>query len=191
MKIGVLGLQGDYAAHGHMLEGLDCPWSIVKKPEQLSQVDGLIIPGGESTTLIKLMDSWDFWQPLQDFANAGKPLLGTCAGLIILAKEVRNPPQKSLGVIDLVVERNSYGRQIDSFEGTGTFAANGTDATLPMIFIRAPRILQLGKGVQELGHCNGDCVIAQQDNVLVVSFHPELTEDLTVHRYLVGMAQAK
>ena len=190
MNIGVLGLQGDYAAHGHMLEGLDCPWRVVKKPEQLSEVDGLIIPGGESTTLIKLMDSWDFWQPLQDFVDAGKPLLGTCAGLIILAREVHNPPQKSLGAIDLVIERNSYGRQIDSFEGTGTFTINGIDKTLPMIFIRAPRILQLGAGVQELGHCKGDCVIAQQNNVLVTSFHPELTEDLTVHRYLVGMIQA-
>ena len=189
MAIGVLGLQGDYAAHGHMLESLDCPWSVVKKPDQLNTVDGLIIPGGESTTLIKLMDSWDFWQALHDFAASGKALMGTCAGLIILAKEVRNPAQKSLGLIDLVVERNSYGRQLDSFASTGSFAPNGLETKVPMIFIRAPRILHWGEAVQPLGHCNTDCVIAQQDNILVATFHPELTNDLSVHQHFINMAQ--
>ena len=184
--IGLLGLQGDYAAHGRMLEALGVESRVVKKPEQLAAIDGLIFPGGESTTLIKLMDSWDWWAPLEDFA-AAKPLFGTCAGMILLAKGVSNPPQKSLALIDIDVERNGYGRQIDSFEETGSFDANGQTRELPMVFIRAPRISRVGEGVEVLAKCRGDVVMAKQANVLVASFHPELTDDLAVHRHFVEM----
>lgn len=185
--IGILGLQGDYAAHGAMLDALAVASRVIKKPAQLSAVDGLIFPGGESTTLIKLMDAWDFWTPLRDFAAAGNPIFGTCAGMILLAKGVSNPPQQSLGLIDIDVERNSYGRQVDSFEGTGVWAADGPPRPLPMIFIRAPRIARLGDGVEVLATCGDDAVAARQGSVLVASFHPELTSDLSLHRYFVAM----
>lgn len=185
--IGILGLQGDYAAHGKMLDALAVESRVVKKPDQLSTVDGLIFPGGESTTLIKLMDSWEFWAPLRDFATDGNPIFGTCAGMILLAKGVSNPAQKSLGLIDIDVERNSYGRQVDSFEGAGVWVADGQPRSLPMIFIRAPRIARLGDGVAALATCGDDVVVARQGQVLVASFHPELTSDLSIHRYFVDM----
>jgi len=184
--IGILGLQGDYAAHGKMLDALNTSNRVVKKTEQLAEIDGLIFPGGESTTLIKLMDAWDWWQPLTDFA-AKKPVFGTCAGMILVAKSVANPPQKSLDLIDIDVERNGYGRQIDSFEGTGAFRPDGQTRAMPMMFIRAPRIARLGEGVEALAECRGDVVMARQGKVLVASFHPELTDDLGVHRYFAEM----
>jgi 5'-phosphate synthase pdxT subunit len=185
---GILGLQGDFQAHGNALDGIGVPWRIVKKPGQLVGLAGLIIPGGESTTLIRLMDFWGFWQPLLDYARDGGALFGTCAGMILLAAQVRNPEQRSLGLIDIEVERNSYGRQIDSFEGTGTLHIGGRERPLPMVFIRAPRILERGPAVAALASCRGDCVMAQQGRVLVASFHPELTQDTSVHRYFVELA---
>ena len=185
---GILGLQGDFAAHGRALAAIGVDSAIVKQPRQLDAVDGLILPGGESTTLIKLMDACGFWEPLRAFIDSGRPVFGTCAGLILLAAEVVNPPQKSLAAIDVTVERNSYGRQRESFEAVGTFAANGRGRDLPMVFIRAPRILRLGAGVQPLAHCRGEVVMARSGNVLAASFHPELTPDSAVHRYFAGMA---
>ena len=120
-----------------MLEEAGAQVQVVKKTGQLPQVEGLVIPGGESTALIKLMDAGDWWEPLRDFARAGKPLLGTCAGMILLAREVLNPPQKSLGLIDATVERNSYGRQQESFEGVGTFGTGKRERPLPMEIGRA------------------------------------------------------
>ena len=175
--IGVLGLQGDFAAHTRILDDLGSPSRIVKKPEELDQVEGLVFPGGESSTLINLMDTYGFWDPIRDFAAAGKPLLGTCAGMILLAGQVLNPPQRSLGLIDVTVERNSYGRQRESFEAIGTFSPGGRDRDLHMVFIRAPRITQLGPEVQSLAICNDDCVMAREGQVLVASFHPELSGD--------------
>ena len=185
--IGVLGLQGDFAAHTRVLEALQTPSLIVKKSEQLDEVSGLIVPGGESTTLIKLMDIYGFWEALGDFAGAGKPLLGTCAGMILLAREVVNPEQRSLGLIDIAVERNSYGRQRESFEAVGSFADGDCDRELTMVFIRAPRILEMGSGVERLAICNDDCVMARQGAVVVASFHPELSGDTSVHRYFLDM----
>ncbi|MCC7265140.1 MAG: pyridoxal 5'-phosphate synthase glutaminase subunit PdxT [Candidatus Latescibacteria bacterium] len=170
-----------------MLEAAGARTQVVKKTEQLRRVQGLVIPGGESTALIKLMDAGDWWESLRIFAGAGKAILGTCAGMILLASEVLNPPQKSLGLIDATVERNSYGRQVESFEGTGTFGTGRQERPLPMIFIRAPRIRRLGPRAKALAFCRGDCVLARQGPVLVASFHPELTADLTVHRYFIGM----
>ncbi len=185
--IGVLGLQGDFAAHARALGDVGADSAIVKQPSQLDAVDGLILPGGESTTLIKLMDAWGFWEPLRAFIDSGRPVFGTCAGLILLAAEVVNPAQKSLAAIDVTVERNSYGRQRESFEAVGTCAANGRDRDLPMVFIRAPRILRLGAEVAPLAHCRGEVVMARSGNVLAASFHPELTPDSAVHRYFAGM----
>ncbi len=185
--IGVLGLQGDFAAHACALGDVGADSAIVKQPSQLDAVDGLILPGGESTTLIKLMDAWGFWEPLRAFIDSGRPVFGTCAGLILLAAEVVNPAQKSLAAIDVTVERNSYGRQRESFEAAGTFAANGRDHDLPMVFIRAPRILRLRAEVAPLAHCRGEVVMARSGNVLAASFHPELTQDRAVHRYFAGM----
>lgn len=186
--IGVLGLQGDYAAHVQMLGQAGAECRTVKKPEQLAGLKGLVLPGGESTTLIKLMDLYGFWQPLKDFVGDGGALLGTCAGMILAAAEVSNPPQKSLGLIDIAVERNSYGRQVDSFEGEGCFRPNGKEEALHMVFIRAPRITRLGAGVETLATCEGDAVMAKQGRVVVASFHPELTGDLRVHRYFLELA---
>ncbi len=187
VMIGILGLQGDYAAHGKMLDQLGVASRVVKKLEQLEGLDGLVMPGGESTTLIKLMDSSGLWQGIAGFAAEGKAILGTCAGMILVAKEVKNPPQRSLGLVDITVERNGYGRQIDSAEVAGVFRGAGEEQELYMIFIRAPRIVRLGEGVEVLAECRGDVVMARQGQVLVASFHPELTEDLTAHRYFVGM----
>lgn len=186
-QIGVLGLQGDFAAHIRLLDDLESPSLIVKKAEQLDQVDGLIVPGGESTTLIKLIDAFDLWAPLREFAATGKPLLGTCAGMILLAGEVLNPPQRSLGLIDVTVERNSYGRQRESFEASGTFSPDGEETDLHMVFIRAPRLVRLGPAVQSLATCRDDCVMARQEQILVASFHPELSGDPAVHRYFLSM----
>ncbi len=180
--IGVLGLQGDYVAHGLMLQKLDADWQIVKKPDQLQGLDGLIVPGGESTTLLKLIDSGGFWPHLAALEHQARPILGTCAGMILLAREVHKPPQKSLGMIDITVERNSYGRQAESFEAVGEYRHDGRSKPLEMVFIRAPRILRLGPEVERLATCRGDCVLARQGTVMVASFHPELTRDPTVHQ---------
>ena len=185
--IGVLGLQGDYGAHGSLLRRVGAEFCYLKRVDQLREVSGLIIPGGESTTLIKLMDSGCFWEPLEGFAKRGHPILGTCAGMILLAREVRNPPQKSLGLIDIVVERNSYGRQIDSFESVGVLHLNGREHTVPMVFIRAPRIIRQGSEVSTLGTLEGECVVARQNQIIVAAFHPELTDDLSLHRHFLAM----
>ena len=188
--IGILGLQGAFAAHGSALDELEVENRVVKKPAEVDAVNGLIIPGGESTTLLKLMESYDFWGTLKAFVESGRPVMGTCAGMILLAREVVNPPQASLGCIDITVERNSYGRQRESFEATGTVDVGDGARDLPMIFIRAPRIQRLRPGVEALAHCGDDCVMARQGHILVASFHPELTDDLTVHRYFLEMGGA-
>jgi 5'-phosphate synthase pdxT subunit len=191
MRVGVLGLQGDFEAHGRLLERLGATVHIVKKPLQLGEVSGLVIPGGESTTLIRLMDLYDFWEPLRAFSNENGVILGTCAGMILLAAEVLNPPQKSLGLIDLTVERNSYGRQRESFEATGSFCVNGHDTPLPMVFIRAPRIRRVGAAVESLATCGDDCVLARENRVIAGAFHPELTDDPTVHQYFIDLVDSK
>ncbi len=184
--IGILGLQGDFAAHGRALESL-AEWTIVKTPAQLAQVDGLIIPGGESTTLRKLMDQYGMTGAIRSFHESGGMLFGTCAGLIILAADVVHPVQDALGPINVTVERNAYGRQRESFESEGDFFQEGRTETIPMVFIRAPRLRTLGPGVTLLARHDDEPVMVQQDRVLVATFHPELTDDLRVHRYFVEM----
>jgi 5'-phosphate synthase pdxT subunit len=189
VTIGVLALQGDFDLHRKALDRLGEGSVEVRLPRQLDQVDGLIMPGGESTTLLKLLDEWDFVPALEKFHAAGKPILGTCAGLILLAREVESPTQASLGFIDITAERNAYGRQKESFETEGEADLGGGLCPIKMVFIRAPRIRRLGPGVTPLVMHRGECVMAREGTVLVAAFHPELTDDPTVHRYLTSMVR--
>lgn len=189
MRIGVLALQGDFALHARALEKCGVEAVEVRKPVELDDIDGLIMPGGESTTLLKLMDAWDFVPALEKFHSGGKPIFGTCAGLIILAREVESPKQFSLGLIDVTVERNAYGRQRESFEASGTVRLHKDPIQLEMVFIRAPRIRRVGPGVEVLAEHGGEPVMARQDRVLVATFHPELTDSTAVHRYFCDLVE--
>jgi 5'-phosphate synthase pdxT subunit len=190
-RIGVLAIQGDFAAHMATLHEAGAEVCEVRKAAELRQVDGLVIPGGESTTLLKfiLNPDLDYIEAFQEFHQAGKPMFGTCAGLILVAKDVLNPAQFSFGFIDMGVERNAYGRQKESFETVGESYLEGTAKPLKMVFIRAPRITRLGAQVERLATCHEEPVMARQGNILVATFHPELTDDLTVHRYFLEMAK--
>jgi len=189
MKIGVLALQGDFAMHARALARCGAEVVEIRKPAQLVDVDGLIMPGGESTTLLKLMDLWGFVPAIEKFHESGKPIFGTCAGLILAAREVSNPAQSSLKLIDVGVERNAYGRQRESFETQGTATLDGHPVPIEMVFIRAPRIRRVGPGVETLASHGGEAVMARQGSVLVATFHPELTEDATVHKYFCRMVK--
>lgn len=191
MRIGVLALQGDFALHAAALRSAGAEPAEVRKPAGLDDVEALILPGGESTTLLHLMDAWDFQPAIRRFHASGHPLFGTCAGLIVLAREVESPRQASLGLIDVTVERNSYGRQRESFEAEAPAALGEAAEPLRMVFIRAPRIRRVGPGVEVLARYGDDPVLAREGRVLVASFHPELTGDLAVHRYFCRMAEAR
>src|SRR3989442_9433190 len=172
MRIGVLALQGDFALHARALEQCGCTAVQVRKPAELEDVAGLIIPGGESTTLLKLMDAWDFAPAIDKFHAGGKPIFGTCAGLIILAREVESPRQFSLGLIDVTVERNAYGRQRDSFEASGVARLDAGPIPLEMVFIRAPRIRRLGPSVQVLAEHRGEAAMARPSPGLAATVPP-------------------
>jgi 5'-phosphate synthase pdxT subunit len=189
VKIGVLALQGDFSLHAKALARCGAEAVEVRKAGQLADLDGLIIPGGESTTLLKLMHEWGFVPALEKFHRDGKPIFGTCAGLILLAREVENPTQFSLGLIDVAVERNAYGRQRESFEAHGTATLAGRSAPVEMVFIRAPRIRRVGPGVETLARHRDEPVMAREGTVLVATFHPELTTDSTVHAYFCEMVK--
>ena len=190
-RVGILALQGDFAMHGKALDELGVEWGLVKTPAELAQVQGLIIPGGESTTLLKLMAAIDLRPALEHFHAQGRSIFGTCAGLILLAQETVRPPQDSLNFIDIVAERNAYGRQIDSFIALGTpLVEDLGPEPLEMVFIRAPKIAELRPGVTPLATCKDEIVLARQGSVLVSSFHPELTADRRVHRYFLDMITA-
>ena len=187
MTIGVLALQGDFDLHRKALARIGHESAEVRLPRQLEQVDGLIMPGGESTTLLKLLDEWEFVPALEKFHAAGKPIFGTCAGLILLAREVEGPAQPSLGLIDITAERNAYGRQKESFETEGEADLGQGPRPLKLVFIRAPRIRRLGPRVTPLVMYQEQCVMARQGTVLVAAFHPEITDDPAVHRYFASM----
>jgi 5'-phosphate synthase pdxT subunit len=191
MTIGVLALQGDFGLHVAALRRCGVEVVEVRKPEELDGVDGLVIPGGETTTLLKLMEAWQFVPALQAFHAAGKPMFGTCAGLILLARGVENPRQFSLGLIDVDVERNAYGRQRESFEARGTATLDGHPTPIDMMFIRAPRIRRVGPGVEVLAQHGDEPVMARQDSILVATFHPEATRDDAVHRYFCDMVRRR
>lgn len=189
MKIGVLALQGDFALHRQALARCGVESVEVRRPEQLSGVAGLIIPGGESTTLLRLMGAWNFGPALKAFHAAGRPIFGTCAGLIVLAGQVENPRQPSLGLIDVTVERNAYGRQRESFEARGTATLDGAATVIDMVFIRAPRIRRVGPHTASLAQFAGNTVMARQGRVLATAFHPELTQNAVVHQYFVEIVR--
>jgi 5'-phosphate synthase pdxT subunit len=183
-KVGVLALQGDFAAHGEALQRAGAAPVFVRDRGQLADLDGLVIPGGESTTMLKLLHYDELFDPLIEFGRR-KPVFGTCAGAILLASEVSNPPQESLNLMDLSVERNAYGRQIDSrvaqIDPEPDFAERTAPGKLEAVFIRAPIIRRIGKEANVLATYAGDPVLVEQGRYLVATFHPELTKDMRVH----------
>ena len=188
MKIGVLALQGDFDAHRHRLEELGADVVLVKKPEQFDDIDGLVIPGGESGTFLKLLGEKGF-EKLQEFVRV-KPTFGTCAGAILLASEVENPSQAGLGALDIGIRRNAYGRQIDSSIRQGKFlAAKPGDTSIEMVFIRAPKISRVGPGVEVLATEGDDPVAVRQGRVMAATFHPELSDDTRIHRAFLDLVR--
>ena len=183
MTIGVLALQGDFDAHRRRLEELGAQVMLIKKPGQLDEIDGLVIPGGESGTFLKLLGEAGF-EKLKQFVRL-KPTFGTCAGAILLAKEVENPAQDGLGALNIRVRRNAYGRQIDSSIREGVFR----DAPIEMVFIRAPKIERVGSAVKVLATEGDDPVVVRQDRVMAATFHPELSDDTRVHQAFVDMVR--
>ncbi len=187
-RIGVLAIQGDYAAHAAALEEAGAIPVEVRKPEQLADLDGLILPGGESTTILKFLERHGLFQALQEFCGK-KPVFGTCAGAILLAREVRNPAQRSLGALDAIVERNAYGRQIDSAILHAETSLPG--GPLEMVFIRAPRIAEIGPDVEALAFRDGSPTLVRQGRLMAATFHPELSTDRRVHRLFVDAAKKR
>ena len=185
MNVGVLALQGDFREHAAMLRSLGADVSEVRLPEQLDVLDGLVIPGGESTTIARLMRLYGLDDAIAGFEGA---LFGTCAGMIVLAAEAIDgvPEQGQLGLLDIVVQRNGYGRQVASFESDVSLA-DGT--IVPGVFIRAPKIVSAGEAVEELGHLAGDPVLVREGRVLAASFHPELAGDPTIHKAFLGLVE--
>jgi 5'-phosphate synthase pdxT subunit len=177
--VAVLALQGDFEAHRKKLAQMGIESFEARRPAELDEALGLILPGGESTTLWKFFEAEPWEEALAAFAASGRPILGTCAGAIVLAREVTNPSQKGLGLIDITVERNAYGRQVESFVGQAEAPALG--GPLPAVFIRAPRIRRVGEGVEILATLRGEPVLVRQRNVVAATFHPELTDDTRVH----------
>ena len=186
LTIGVLALQGDYDAHRETLSRLAVNSVLVRKPEELDDIDGLIIPGGESSTFLKFLEREGFLTKLRDFV-AQKPAFGTCAGPILLAKEVTNPKQESLGVLDIGIQRNAYGRQIDSLIMTCPTSLDGEP--MEMVFIRAPRIDRTGSGVEVLAERDQHPVLVKQGKTLAATFHPELSADTRVHELFLNMVR--
>lgn len=184
-KIGVLALQGAVAEHIRGIEQAGAEGVVVKRTEQLDELDGIILPGGESTTIGKLMRTYGFIDALRAFSAAGKPIFGTCAGLIVIAKEITGQPEAHLELMDITVARNAFGRQRESFETD--LPIKGIDENVRAVFIRAPLIEKVGPGVDVLATFNGQIVAAQQGHLLAASFHPELTDDFRMHSYFLDM----
>ena len=190
MKVGVLALQGAFREHIRMLRELGAEAVEIRLPAELDEVDGLIIPGGESTTMRKLMADYGLVDPLREFAASGKPVFGTCAGLIVMAERLGGRRQELLNLIDIDVERNAYGRQVDSREADISSDSLGPEP-FHAVFIRAPRILSTGPGVEPLARYRGQVVLARQKNILVAAFHPELTGDARVHKLFLQLFDRK
>lgn len=182
-KIGVVAVQGDFAEHAAALDALGVHAVEVRSPDELAGVDGVVLPGGESTTMSLLLQSSGLWDALAERLRDGMPVLGTCAGLILLARSVEDgrPDQRSFGLLDVTVRRNGYGRQRESFETTVTLEGD----TLTAVFIRAPRIIRTGAGVDVLASVEADPVLVRQGPILAAAFHPELSGDLRVHNLFV------
>jgi 5'-phosphate synthase pdxT subunit len=187
ITIGVLALQGDYEAHARAFKSAGARTVLVRKPEELVGLDGLVLPGGESTTMLKFLEKNNFFDALGRFA-AATPCFATCAGAILLAREVLNPKQRSLGLLDATVERNAYGRQIDSTILTLPTELPG--GPLEMVFIRSPRITRVGEGVEVLARRDGFPTLVRQGHLLVATFHPEMTADSRVQQLFLDMVRA-
>jgi len=183
--VGILAVQGDFAMHARMLDLIGVPWKLIKHAEDFAGIDALILPGGETTTMLKFLAEHKIDEAIRKFAKENKPVLGTCAGAILMAKEVLNPEQERLGLIDISIERNAYGRQVDSSIREGECPELSQDP-VEMVFIRAPIIRRVGEGVKVLGRAEGLPVLVEQRNLLAATFHPELTNDETVHRYFLA-----
>lgn len=187
-RIGVLAIQGDFDAHAVALSEAGAKPVLVRKPDELATVEGLIIPGGESTTFLKFLERDGFLGALEDFVRS-KPTFGTCAGCILLAKEVTHPAQQSLGVLDVTVERNAYGRQIDSVIEMAPTTLEG--GPMELVYIRAPRIVKTGPGVEVLAERDGFPVLVEQDHLMAATFHPELSSDRRIHRRFVDLVRSR
>jgi pyridoxal 5'-phosphate synthase pdxT subunit len=187
-RIGVLAIQGDFAAHAQALEEVGAEAVEVRKPAELAELDGLILPGGESTTFLKFLERDGLLESLQRFL-VDKPAFGTCAGCILLARNVSHPAQQSLAVMDISVERNAYGRQIDSAIQTGETRLPG--GPLEMVYIRAPRIASVGPGVEVIAERDGFPVLVRQGKLLAATFHPELSTDRRVHQLFVDIVRGQ
>ncbi|WP_456277178.1 pyridoxal 5'-phosphate synthase glutaminase subunit PdxT [Bacillus sp. AK128] len=187
VKVGVLGLQGAVREHITALEQSGAETLVVKRPEQLNEIDGLIIPGGESTTMRRLIDKYEFMQPLKEFAEQGKPMFGTCAGLILLAGQIEGYDEPHIGVMDITVERNAFGRQKDSFEAE--LMITGVAEDFVGVFIRAPYVVEVGEQVEVLSKHNEKIVAVRQGQFLGCAFHPELTDDYRFAQYFVNMVK--
>lgn len=186
MKIGVLALQGAFREHLQAIEQCGGQGIDVRRPEQLEELAGLIIPGGESTTIGKLMTEWGFMDRIKARYNEGMGIYGTCAGMILLAKEIEGSDQPRLGLLDAAVKRNAFGRQVDSFEADLMISQLG-DEPVKAVFIRAPYIEKVGPNVEVLAEVNGKIVMAKQGKLLATAFHPELTTDYRIHRYFMDI----
>ena len=190
MRIGVLALQGAFIEHEKILEKIGVETFEIRKKSDLSNavsdnsIDGLIIPGGESTTIGKLLHDLDLFDDIKKLISDGLPTFGTCAGLILLAKKIENDDHVHLGLMDIKVKRNAYGRQLGSFFTENEFKHVGK---VPMTFIRAPYITETGKNVEILSEVDGNIVAAKENNILVTSYHPELNDDLQVHKFFISM----
>jgi len=187
MRIGVLALQGDFKAHAKVLLGLGCEVVEVRRIAHLPGLDGLVIPGGESTTLLNLMADEPWFPALKRFKGEGGALMGTCAGAILLSREVVNPAQESLGLLDATIARNAFGRQVESFETTLDVKPLG--GAIEAVFIRAPRFQALGPGVETLATYGHEPVLVREGRVLAMTFHPELTRDARLHAFFLTLVQ--
>ena len=188
MKIGVLALQGAFREHRNLFERLGAETTLVKLPEQLEGLNGLVIPGGESTTMGKLLREYDLLHPIQGLGQEGFPLLGTCAGMIVLAKQIVGAPEPHLALMDITVNRNSFGRQRESFETDLDIPAIGDDP-FPAVFIRAPHVEAVGEGVEVFARYHDRVVAAREGNLVALSFHPELTDDDRLHQYFLDIVE--
>lgn len=190
MRVGVLALQGDFKEHARMLREIGAEPVEVRRAEQLEDLDGLIMPGGESTAIGKLMVSYSLIEPLKKLIESGRPVWGTCAGLILLAKDIGGLQQPLVGAMDVRVRRNAFGRQLDSFE-TDIPMPEVSEAPVHAVFIRAPLVESVGEGVEVLGKLDDGTIVAvRQGNLLGTSFHPELTGDSHFHLYFLNMCEA-
>lgn len=187
--IGVLALQGDFEAHRASLERLGAPAMLVRSPQELERASALILPGGESTTIGKLLERFDLMEPIRRRAEEGMPIWGTCAGMILLAREIEQSDQPRLGLMDIAVARNAFGRQVDSFEAEICVPALG-ETPVRGVFIRAPYVARLWGSAEQLATFQGRVVAVRQGNLLATSFHPELTDDPRFHQLLLELAKS-